>query len=68
MHKEIPKCPICGNKVKYNTLYTTHKYDATCGNEICIKKLQEQNRSNTIYNIYGVKCLFHSNIIKEKTK
>ncbi len=53
--KEIPKCPICGNKVKYNTLYTTHKYDATCGNEICVKKLQDKNSSNTIYNIYGVK-------------
>ena len=64
--KEIPKCPICGNKVKYNTLYTTHKYDATCGNEICIKKLQEQNRSNTIYKIYGVKNVGQNKEIRKK--
>ena len=64
--KEIPKCPMCGNKVKYNTLYTTHKYDATCGNEICIKKLQEQNRSNTIYKIYGVKNVGQSKEIRKK--
>ena len=64
--KEIPKCPICGNKVKYNTLYTTHKYDATCGNEICVKKLQDQNRSNTIYNIYGVKNVSQNKEIRKK--
>ena len=64
--KEIPKCPICGNKVKYNTLYTTHKYDATCGNEICIKKLQEQNRQKAIYKIYGVKNVGQNKEIRKK--
>ena len=64
--KEIPKCPICCNKVKYNTLYTTHKYDATCGNEICVKKLQDQNRSNTIYKIYGVKNVSQNKEIRKK--
>lgn len=64
--KEIPKCTICGNKVKYNTLYTTHKYDATCGNEICIKKLQEQNRQKAIYKIYGVKNVGQSKEIRKK--
>ena len=64
--KEIPKCPICCNKVKYNTLYSTHKYDATCGNEICIKKLQDQNRSNTIYKIYGVKNVSQNKEIRKK--
>ena len=64
--KEIPKCPICGNKVKYNTLYTTHKYDATCSNEICIKKLQEQNRQKAIYKIYGVKNVGQNKEIRKK--
>ena len=64
--KEIPKCPICGNKVKYNTLYTTHKYDATCCNEICIKKLQEQNRQKAIYKIYGVKNVGQNKEIRKK--
>ena len=50
--KEIPKCPICCNKVKYNTLYTTHKYDATCGNEICVKKVTRPKSFK--YNIQNI--------------
>jgi hypothetical protein len=61
---EIPKCPVCGNTVSFNStkFYATHCSPKCAGSVADVDKKRKQ----TVNDKYGVDNVMHINITKEK--
>ena len=62
--KEIPKCPICGKRVKFMGV---DGYSKTCSNE-CHRKLVTEKSKITMLERYGVDNAAKSDIVKDKIR
>ena len=61
--KEIPKCPICGKRVRF----AGPVYRITCS-EKCQRKLVKEKSKQTILERYGVDNAAKSDIVKDKIR
>ena len=64
--KEIPKCSICNNNLKFESY--KNGYIKTCGNKKCIDKYIKIKREQTMLNKYGVINAYQLEEFKDKIK